>query len=161
MSERGEILIERDFWDDPAFAHERMSEREVFLWLGAHGPVRFNAKMLAGFWGWPRGKVIPFVRKMLACGHFRMDGRSIAAVAYGNAVRHPEYIAGESWQSLRLRVFVRDGFACTYCGATTDLHCDHVFPRARGGLDVESNLTTACGPCNLSKGARTPEEWLS
>ena len=156
-----DLLVDREFWNDPAFATERMSEREAFLWLGVHGPVRLHAKLLAGFWGWPQAKVMTFVRKMLACGHFRLDGQTISAAAYGTAERHPEYIVGESWSSLRLRVFVRDGFACTYCGSNSDLHCDHVFPRSRGGLDVESNLVTACGPCNLSKGARTPEEWLS
>lgn len=54
----------------------------------------------------------------------------------------------------RFEVFKRDGFRCTYCGATpTDgpLHVDHVEPKAGGGLDEIDNLTTACGNCNLGK----------
>lgn len=155
------LLIDHELWSDLAFAHEPMSEREAFLWVGAQGGVRLSQKALAEHWRWPRRKVTPFVRKMLACGHFLLSDREIVAVGYGDAVRHPEYISGRSWGSIRARVFVRDHFACTYCGSSENLHCDHVFPRSRGGLDVESNLTTACGHCNMSKGARTPEEWQS
>lgn len=51
-----------------------------------------------------------------------------------------------------------DGHACAYCGGDAE-HWDHVIPRAQGGLDVASNLVPACEPCNLSKAARTPEQW--
>jgi hypothetical protein len=61
---------------------------------------------------------------------------------------------------LRDAVFQRDGYACTYCGDLSGpFHCDHVIPYSRGGATILSNLTTACAPCNLSKHARTPEEW--
>jgi 5-methylcytosine-specific restriction endonuclease McrA len=33
-----------------------------------------------------------------------------------------------------------------------------VVPRAHGGADVRENVATACGPCNLRKGSRTPEQ---
>lgn len=66
----------------------------------------------------------------------------------------------EDWFEVRARVFVRDGYICTYCGTTTDdPHCDHITPLSRGGSSDESNLTTSCRSCNTSKGARTPEEW--
>ncbi len=54
----------------------------------------------------------------------------------------------------RFNVFKRDGFVCTYCGATAPkakLVVDHVIPKSKGGSDDESNLTTACEPCNLGK----------
>lgn len=65
------------------------------------------------------------------------------------------------WQATRLRIFARDAFRCTYCGSADDLHCDHVFPVAKGGSHDDSNLTTACRTCNTRKGAKTLEEWLS
>lgn len=66
------------------------------------------------------------------------------------------------WQETRLRIFARDGYACTYCGAqSARLECDHVNPVALGGADYDSNLTTACRSCNASKGAKSLEEWLS
>lgn len=63
------------------------------------------------------------------------------------------------WEAIRSEVFERDGYTCTYCGATEGLHCDHVFPKSRGGSDEKDNLTTACGACNMSKGSKTIEEW--
>lgn len=57
-------------------------------------------------------------------------------------------------------VFERDKFKCVYCGASEDLTLDHVIPRSRGGSDEPENLATCCKPCNSSKHARTPEEWM-
>ena len=57
-------------------------------------------------------------------------------------------------------LFRRDQHLCLYCGqrfAVSKLTRDHVIPRARGGADVWENVATACGPCNVRKGARTPE----
>ncbi|MCS5692476.1 HNH endonuclease [Cyanobium sp. FGCU-6] len=59
----------------------------------------------------------------------------------------------------RRNLFQRDGHVCQYCGrADEPLSIDHVFPRSRGGGDVWENVTTACLPCNVSKGNRTPRE---
>jgi len=58
-------------------------------------------------------------------------------------------------------VLARDGRSCVYCGATSKLGFDHRLPVSRGGKDTVSNLVVACGPCNSSKGARTPAEWRS
>lgn len=66
----------------------------------------------------------------------------------------------------RFNLFLRDGFACQYCGGhgtTQDLTFDHVIPRSRGGRTTWENIVTACAPCNLRKGGRTPKEaqmWL-
>jgi len=59
----------------------------------------------------------------------------------------------------RRNLFHRDGHRCQYCGASADqLSVDHVVPRSRGGLDIWENVTTACLPCNVRKGNRTPRE---
>jgi len=59
----------------------------------------------------------------------------------------------------RRNVFQRDGHACQYCGYKGDkLSIDHVLPRSRGGIDSWDNVTTACLPCNVRKGNRTPRE---
>lgn len=50
--------------------------------------------------------------------------------------------------------------ACAYCGATDgEFHIDHILPRSRGGGSGLDNLAWSCASCNLSKGAKTPEEW--
>jgi 5-methylcytosine-specific restriction endonuclease McrA len=58
----------------------------------------------------------------------------------------------------RFNLFLRDRFQCQYCGAGHDLTFDHVVPRAYGGRTTWANVTTACAPCNLRKGGRTPAE---
>ena len=58
----------------------------------------------------------------------------------------------------RFNLFLRDGFACQYCGARSDLTFDHVVPRAQGGRTTWENVATACAPCNLRKGGRTPAQ---
>jgi HNH endonuclease len=64
------------------------------------------------------------------------------------------------WLALRQQVLERDKFTCQYCGQQGGkLHCDHVIPVARGGINDLSNLVTACERCNLSKNDKTPDEW--
>lgn len=57
----------------------------------------------------------------------------------------------------RFNVFLRDGFSCVYCGHKHDLTFDHVIPRAFGGRTTWENIVTACSPCNMKKGGRTPQ----
>ena len=58
----------------------------------------------------------------------------------------------------RFNLFLRDSFSCQYCGSGEDLTFDHVMPRSRGGRTTWANIVTACAPCNLRKGGRTPRE---
>lgn len=62
---------------------------------------------------------------------------------------------------VRYFVFERDGGHCSYCGAdvSESFHIDHAVPVAYGGGNDPDNLALACATCNLSKGARTPDEW--
>lgn len=62
-------------------------------------------------------------------------------------------------------VAVAIGQKCAYCDLMIDGvervgHWEHVVPRSRGGPDSPVNLVIACAPCNLSKGAKLPSEWL-
>lgn len=65
---------------------------------------------------------------------------------------------------LRFEIMKRDGFRCTYCGAGRPqgavLQVDHIKPKAAGGSDDPSNLTTACDDCNAGKAARKLGEGL-
>jgi 5-methylcytosine-specific restriction endonuclease McrA len=59
----------------------------------------------------------------------------------------------------RRNIFQRDDNRCQYCGFRGEpLSIDHVLPRSRGGSDSWENVTTACLPCNVRKGNRTPRE---
>ncbi len=57
----------------------------------------------------------------------------------------------------RFNLFLRDKFACVYCGSPKELTFDHVVPRAYGGKTTWENVATACAHCNLKKGSRTPK----
>lgn len=59
----------------------------------------------------------------------------------------------ESWSSIRRRIFQRDGHRCVDCGSRQNLHCDHIFPVARGGVPTDDNLQTRCKRCNGRKGS--------
>src|SRR5215213_3426120 len=54
---------------------------------------------------------------------------------------------------------------CAYCGVPLPLepviHVDHKLPLSRGGSNDPSNLVLACAPCNLSKGAKTAQEYIA
>jgi hypothetical protein len=64
------------------------------------------------------------------------------------------------WATLRLEVFERDDFTCTYCGERgSRLECDHIMPVSRGGRSDLENLTTSCRACNRAKRDKTPQEW--
>ncbi|MCJ2086518.1 HNH endonuclease [Methylobacterium sp. E-005] len=66
------------------------------------------------------------------------------------------------WAAIKSMVVERDGLVCAYCGDLAGpFEIDHVVPYSRGGENDPSNLCVACKPCNRSKGAKTPEEWLS
>jgi 5-methylcytosine-specific restriction endonuclease McrA len=59
----------------------------------------------------------------------------------------------------RFNLFLRDEFTCQYCGTGgRDMTFDHVVPRSQGGRTTWDNIVTACAPCNLRKGGRTPRQ---
>ena len=58
----------------------------------------------------------------------------------------------------RFNLVLRDRFRCVYCGSHKELTFDHVVPRAQGGRTSWENVATACAPCNLKQGGRTPRQ---
>ena len=64
-------------------------------------------------------------------------------------------------EELRKQINERDGYACVYCEATTELVIDHVIPFHGGGATQISNLVTSCATCNSNKGDRNPVEFIA
>ena len=55
-------------------------------------------------------------------------------------------------------LFERDRYVCAYCGDVfhrDQLSREHIKPRGQGGLDIWTNVVTACKSCNSHKGCRT------
>lgn len=111
-------------------------------------------------WGWQTAVKAVFLERVDTVAEYAREIRSpsyvmklpsvIALRAYVKPANHPAFT--------RFNLFLRDKFACQYCGVREDLTFDHVVPRAYGGRTTWENVTTACAPCNLRKGGRTPAE---
>ncbi|WP_338466998.1 HNH endonuclease [Novosphingobium sp. ZN18A2] len=82
-----------------------------------------------------------------------LDMQIPSVIALRQYVKPSEYPA-----FTRFNLFLRDRFSCQYCGALQNLTFDHVVPRRLGGKTTWENVATACSPCNLRKGGRTPEQ---
>ena len=48
---------------------------------------------------------------------------------------------------------------CAFCKKSTKLTVDHIVPLSKGGENSKRNIQMLCGPCNMSKGAKLPEEF--
>ena len=54
--------------------------------------------------------------------------------------------------AVKLEVWKRDGGKCAKCGATEDLHFDHIIPWSKGGSsNTADNIQLLCGKHNLEK----------
>jgi len=76
-----------------------------------------------------------------------------SVIALKQYVRPSEYPA-----FTRFNLFLRDRFHCQYCGSPHHLTFDHVVPRRLAGKTTWQNVATACAPCNMRKGGRTPAQ---
>lgn len=50
---------------------------------------------------------------------------------------------------------------CWHCGKFVgdDYHIDHLIPLDKGGSNEARNIVISCPKCNLSKGAKLPQDW--
>jgi len=82
-------------------------------------------------------------------------------------MRSPE-IAGVEYQrgtllgfTIREYLLEKHHRTCIYCGAKdTPLQVEHIIPRAKGGTNSVTNLTLACEPCNIKKGAKDLKDFV-
>src|SRR4029079_4437494 len=58
----------------------------------------------------------------------------------------------------RFNVFLRDRFSGVYFVSEHYLTFAHVLPRRLCGKTTWENILTACAPCNMKKGGRTPQQ---
>jgi len=58
--------------------------------------------------------------------------------------------------------FDAQGGLCFYCGVALErYHVEHKTPLSRGGSNAPDNIVCACPACNLRKGRKTAEEFVS
>jgi hypothetical protein len=57
--------------------------------------------------------------------------------------------------NVKLEVWKRDGGKCVMCGATDELHFDHILPYSKGGTSLKAeNIQLLCARHNLEKSAK-------
>ena len=57
--------------------------------------------------------------------------------------------------SVKQQVWARDGGKCIKCGATNELHFDHILPYSKGGTSITTeNVQLLCARHNLEKSAK-------
>ena len=109
-------------------------------------------------WGWQDAIKAVVLDRVVIVSQYEQRVRSpsfsmrlpsvVCLKTYVKPSRHPAFT--------RFNVFLRDRFACQYCGARDELTFDHVVPRSKGGVTSWENVVAACSPCNLAKGDRLP-----
>lgn len=126
-------------------------------WLYLEDAVSYYAK---GLVAWDLGEVVMPFRGGISGKtgqQSRIEPKSIIAVKNCNR---------GVWLQDRMpllcndTLFARDQHICAYCGEKyrdRDLSRDHVQPVSKRGLDVWTNVVTACRPCNNRKADKTPE----
>ena len=133
---------------------------------GAHPALVLNAdfRPLSYFplslWSWQESVKAVFMNRVNVVSEYDNEVHSPSF-----AMRLPSVISLKRYVPLnrrpaftRFNVFLRDRFACQYCGldyAAEELTFDHVIPRSRGGrtgrggLGAGSDRTARCGPRRL------------
>jgi 5-methylcytosine-specific restriction endonuclease McrA len=114
-------------------------------------------------WSWQDAIKAVFLDRVSVLSEYDHEVRSPSLrMRLPSVIALKDYIATARRPAFtRFNVFLRDGFACQYCGhaqSAPDLTFDHVIPRSRGGRTTWENVVAACGPCNLRKGSRLPRE---
>lgn len=62
--------------------------------------------------------------------------------------------------ALRLFKLQRGKCACCHVSIENGNHLDHVISLAAGGQNEDLNMQLLCGPCNMSKGAKHPIDFM-
>lgn len=60
------------------------------------------------------------------------------------------------------RIYLAQHGRCAVCNLKLNktFHRDHIVPISRGGTNYPSNIQLLCPPCNMSKGAKDPIDFM-
>lgn len=111
-------------------------------------------------WPWQTAVKAMFLERVDIVAHYDREVHSPSAtLQLPSVIALRQYVKPNEYPAFtRFNLFLRDKFACVYCGSSDELTFDHVVPRRQGGRTSWENVATACAPCNLKKGGRTPGE---
>jgi 5-methylcytosine-specific restriction endonuclease McrA len=111
-------------------------------------------------WPWQTAIKAVFLERVDIVSHYEREVHSPSfSMKLPSVIALRQFVKPSAFPAFtRFNLFLRDGFECQYCGSRHDLTFDHVVPRAQGGRTTWENVSTACAPCNLRKGGRTPKQ---
>ena len=111
-------------------------------------------------WPWQTAIKAMFLERVDVVAHYNREVHSPSAtLKLPSVIALRQYVRPNEHPAFtRFNLFLRDRFRCVYCGSHKELTFDHVIPRAQGGRTTWENVATACAPCNLRKGGRTPRQ---
>jgi 5-methylcytosine-specific restriction endonuclease McrA len=111
-------------------------------------------------WPWQTAVKAVFLERVDIVREYEREVRSVNhAIRLPSVIALRQYVRPSQFPAFtRFNLFLRDRFTCQYCGSGQELTFDHVVPRAQGGRTTWENVSTACAPCNLRKGGRTPRQ---
>ena len=125
--------------------------------LGQRPPerVRVYEKLRPGIWTY--NGVFHLVDSWTEPDKFRMVYKfKLIAVEGEEDFEQPVHINAERRRVIpahvKLEVWQRDGGKCSICGATDELHFDHILPFVKGGTSLTAaNVQLLCARHNLAK----------
>lgn len=128
-------------------------------WISLNDAVTYHAK---GSVAWEYGD-----SEFIARGGYQMNGHQSIIKTKGIIAVKAEkgFVIDKLKRDVPLSnrtMFGRDRCMCAYCGRTFEntkkLSRDHIMPKSRGGLDIWTNVVTACLDCNCDKADLTLQE---
>ena len=107
-------------------------------------------------WSWQDSIKSVFLDRVSIVSYYDRQIRSPSfSMKLPSVIALKSYIRPQSNPNFtRFNVFLRDKFACQYCGDKKDLTFDHLLPKSKGGLTDWNNVVTACSSCNVKKGGK-------
>ncbi len=131
-----------------------------FRWLTPAAAIQYAAANKI-VWGLGEKRLVFFGGMRRNNVRSSIELQPVIAIAKSDAmVRHLQtpLPLGRAGNTL---LFRRDRGICAYCGERfphSALEREHVIPKGQGGLDIWTNVVSACHVCNSRKACRTPEQ---
>lgn len=94
----------------------------------------------------------------------RNKGAFFAAVLKRNAIKAGVTVNAEGIAQWMAAVRAKPSAACYYCHkrvSTKTVHFDHILALSKGGAHSIENLCVSCAHCNLTKGPKAIQEWMT
>ena len=144
----------RSAGDDPS---RHLADCPALVLNAGYTPLSYYPLSL---WPWQTAIKAVFLERVDIVASYEREVHSPnRAIQLPSVIALREYVKPSEFPAFtRFNLFLRDRFSCQYCGSLHNLTFDHVVPRRLGGVTSWENVATACSPCNLRKGGRTPKQ---